>query len=229
MTEQLSEAGVELPLSPLTPHKSLTDEVVAILRARILSGYFRSGEQLVQAEVARHLGVSRGPVREALNQLKAEGLVHEEPRRGTFVNRPEATDVRDAMDLRLALEIRAAHLVIDRQDPSAWADVEKALQTLVSAVHKEHPSGIGDADFAFHDALCRASGNKLLHSVFANQAKTVMVLVRVDELTYVSKPEILIEEHQTLFDCLKSGDKERMQKLLTEHIETVRDRIVSAM
>lgn len=85
-TRDAASPATSLP--PLSAPKSLTDEVVSVLRSHILSGHFQSGDQLVQAELARSLGVSRGPVREALNQLKAEGLVFDEPRRGTFVRRP---------------------------------------------------------------------------------------------------------------------------------------------
>lgn len=222
-------AGPATSLPPLSAPKSLTDEVVSVLRSHILSGHFQSGDQLVQAELARSLGVSRGPVREALNQLKAEGLVFDEPRRGTFVRRPAPTDVRDALDLRLALEVRAAHLVIENADPEALASIERALEALLAAIASGDQRAIGDCDLAFHDAICAASGNKVLHSVFATQAKTVTVLLHVDELNYSFKPEDLIEEHREIFDRLKAGDKTRVQELLTVHIEGVRDRLLAVM
>lgn len=220
---------VAIPLSPLAPHATLTAEVVTVLRARILSGYFQSGQQLVQAEVARQLGVSRGPVREALNQLMAEGLVREEPRKGTFVTRPEAEDVRDALDVRLALEMRAAQLVIARREPETVKALRGALDALVAAIKDGESSAIGAADLGFHETLCRMSGNRLLHSLFANQAKTVIVLLQVDELSYSSMPEALIAEHEALFDCIAKGDAARMQTLLTTHIEDARDRLLSQM
>lgn len=213
-------------LAPLAPGRSLTEEVVEVLRARIVAGAFRSGEQLVQADIARSLGVSRGPVREALNQLKAEGLVRDEPRRGTFVTRPEPDDIRDALDLRLALEVRAAHLVMDRADPSALAPVEEALNRLATAVRGGSGS-VGGADLAFHEAICAASGNRLLHSVFVSQASRVCLLMQVDELSYRSKPEALVDEHEELLAGLRGHDPVRIQALLTEHIEGLRDRMLA--
>ncbi|CCH76950.1 putative Uncharacterized HTH-type transcriptional regulator in instable DNA locus [Nostocoides japonicum T1-X7] len=220
--------GAAAALTPLAPSRSLTEEVVEVLRARIVAGDFASGQQLVQAEVARLLGVSRGPVREALNQLKAEGLVRDEPRRGTFVARPEPEDIRDALDLRLALEVRAAQLVMDRADPAAVAPVATAFEDLIAAIRRGHADGIGGADLAFHEAICRASGNRLLHSVFTSQAARVTILMRVDELSYRSRPEVLVEEHRELLECLRGRDKERIQTLLTVHIEGLRDRILAA-
>lgn len=216
-------------LPPLSAPKSLTDEVVSVLRSHILSGHFQSGDQLVQAELARSLRVSRGPVREALNQLKAEGLVFDEPRRGTFVRRPSPNDVRDALDLRVALEVRAVQLIIDRQDPEAMQTVEAAFDAFVAAIDSGDQRAIGDCDLAFHDAMCAASGNAMLYSIFSTQTKTVTALLHVDELHYSFKPEELIAEHREIFDGLKAGDKERVQHLLTVHIEGVRDRLLSVM
>ncbi|CAN3129608.1 Putative putative HTH-type transcriptional regulator in instable DNA locus [Mycobacterium sp. smrl_JER01] len=226
-TRDAASPATSLP--PLSAPKSLTDEVVSVLRSHILSGHFQSGDQLVQAELARSLGVSRGPVREALNQLKAEGLVFDEPRRGTFVRRPAPKDVRDALDLRLALEVRAAHLVIERGDSTALQAIERALDALITAIGSGDLRAIGDRDLAFHDAICAASGNQVLYSVFTTQAKTVTVLLHVDELSYSFKPEELISEHRAIFDRIRTGDKIRVQELLTVHIEGVRDRLLAVM
>lgn len=225
-----SEAAPPAPSLPhLSAPKSLTDEVVSVLRAYILSGHFKSGDQLVQAELARSLGISRGPVREALNQLKAEGLVVDEPRKGTFVRRPAPTDVRDALDLRLALEVRAAHLVIDHGHPEDLRAIEKSVDALRDAIASGDQRAIGDCDLAFHDSICAASGNALLHSVFTTQAKTVTALLHVDELTYTLRLEELLLEHREIFDRLKAGDKLGVQHLLTVHIEGVRDRVLEVM
>src|SRR5207302_1577163 len=94
----------------------LAEQIVELIRGRILSGDFVSGERLVETRLAADLGTSRGPIREALKQLAAEGLVREEPRRGTFVAAPTLEDARDLYDLRAAIEARAARLSIEAGD-----------------------------------------------------------------------------------------------------------------
>jgi GntR family transcriptional regulator of gluconate operon len=91
-------------LAPLRRAETLSDMTTELLRERILAGDFNLGERLVEARIARRLQISRGPVREALRQLRAEGLVREEPRRGVFVVDLTVDDVREIYELRAAIE-----------------------------------------------------------------------------------------------------------------------------
>ncbi len=93
-------------LEPLRPAETLSHRTTDVLRERILAGEFAMGERLVEASIARQLQISRGPVREALRQLRAEGLVREEPRRGAFVADLTIDDIREIYDLRAAIEAR---------------------------------------------------------------------------------------------------------------------------
>src|SRR5215203_3500118 len=99
-------------LLPLAQVSTLSGRTTDLLRERIVAGDFRLGERLVESRIAQQLQISRGPVREALKQLRAEGLVREEPRRGSFVVDLTLDDIREIYDLRAAIEGRAARLVI---------------------------------------------------------------------------------------------------------------------
>ena len=94
------------PLAPLTAPRSLAEDAADRIREQILSGGFSQGEHLVEAKIAEQLAISRGPVREAFKLLRSEGLLNEEPRRGTFVVSLSTDDVRDIYGLRAALEGR---------------------------------------------------------------------------------------------------------------------------
>src|SRR5919206_3191005 len=107
-----TNARGDASLTPLRQAETLSDRTTELLRERILAGDFALGERLVEAKIARQLQISRGPVREALRQLRAEGLVREEPRRGVFVVDLTVDDVREIYELRAAIEGRAARLVI---------------------------------------------------------------------------------------------------------------------
>src|SRR3989442_8712193 len=98
------------PLRPLQAPRPLAEDAADLIREQILAGGFRQGEHLVEAKIARQLNVSRGPVREAFKLLRAEGLLDEEPRRGTFVVSLSGDDVREIYDLRAAIEATAARL-----------------------------------------------------------------------------------------------------------------------
>src|SRR5205085_9385750 len=89
-----------------------------LMREQILTGGFRQGARLVEARIAQQLDVSRGPVREAFKPLRSEGLVKEEPRRGTFVVSLSAQDVQNVYGLRAAVEGRAARLLAQSRSPA---------------------------------------------------------------------------------------------------------------
>ena len=116
---------------------TLSERSAELIRERILAGDFASGDRLVEAKIAEQLGISRGPLREALKQLAAEGLVREEPRRGTFVATPTADDVRDIYDLRAAIEGRATRLVIANGDPAALEALRRAVDGIGRASCRE--------------------------------------------------------------------------------------------
>ena len=114
-------------MRPLNSPRLLAEDAAAQIRTAILTGQLKPGERLVEATVARQLNVSRGPVREALKLLGAEGLVEDEPRRGAFVLSLTTLDVREIYDLRAALEARAAKRVTEAAKPASLKALRKAL------------------------------------------------------------------------------------------------------
>ena len=122
-------------LEPLSQTETLSGRTTELLRERILAGHFGMGERLVEASIARQLRISRGPVREALRQLRAEGLVREEPRRGSFVVDLTVDDIREIYDLRAAIEARAARLVITARDLGALDDLREICRLLSRAAY----------------------------------------------------------------------------------------------
>jgi DNA-binding GntR family transcriptional regulator len=211
-------------LRPLRAPRSLTEDAADEIREQILRGGFKPGEHLVEAKIAQQLDISRGPVREAFKLLRAEGLLKEEPRRGTFVVSLTAQDVRDIYGLRAALEGRAARLLARSQAPVALEGLRVAVEGIDSAVAAGDAVAVSRADLAFHETLCRLCGNARILEVFMRYVPTLRGLLRLDEQVLGSLEEIS-DQHRRLVEAIETGDEERAARLLSEHAEQAGDLI----
>lgn len=209
MTEPVTLRPIDLP-------RSLTEDAADRIREQIVMGGFRQGEHLKEAHIAEQLNVSRGPVREAFKILRAEGLLAEEPRRGTFVVSLTAKDVSDIYALRAAVEELAARLVCREHDSAAI----NRLRTLVAGIGEAAATGdasaVARADLAFHDGLCAASGNSRVHEVFLRYVPTIRGLLRLDERIMPSLDQVMCQ-HEPIVDAIEAGDEELAARLASEH------------
>lgn len=217
-----------MSLSPLRV-RTLADHTADALRALIASGELRGSQRLIETEIAAQLGVSRGPVRDAFKQLREEGLLVDFPRRGTYVVSLTADDARDLLDLRAGLESRAARLFIERGDAPALADVEAAASALAVAARSGDANAISDADYAFHEAVCRGSGSKRLLAVFVRHATELRVLLQSDTERLYGIGVDLGGQHHDLKERLRAGDKREAEAAFRSHVEETRDRLVAIL
>lgn len=206
--------------------QTLADRAGEMLRERILAGDLASGDRLVEARIAQQLGISRGPLREALKQLAAEGLVREEPRRGTFVATPTVQDVRDAYDLRVAIEGKAARLVIANHDRAALEALRRAVDEIASAAEAGDLRKLVRADYGFHETLCRVSGNRRLLDAFVRNASVLRILLRLEEERFYRSFDEVSGQHRDLLAAVEAGDASTAEALVTEHLESARDRLM---
>lgn len=221
--------GDRVDLGPLPQAETLSDRTTELLRERILAGHFGMGERLVEASIARQLRISRGPVREALRQLRAEGLVREEPRRGSFVVDLTVDDIREIYDLRAAIEARAARLVITARDFGALDELREILRQLRRAADEGDRDLFTRLDLSFHEKLCLLSGNGRLHRVFVGYASVLGLLFKFELnkiYTTQASLEDLYKEHEKLFRAIESLDVRRAEEACNDHLDRARKRLI---
>lgn len=205
--------------------QTLGMQAAEAIRRLIATGRLVGGDHLIEARIAEQLGISRGSVRDALWLLRGEGLVRDEPRRGTFVAQLTAPDVREIYDLRIAVEIAAVRLIKQRPELESFRPLEQALDDM--------EAGGGDAalaaeaDLGFHSALCAASGNSRLHGVFVRHATELLTLLRLDEEKLDHGPDSIVAEHRDLLDALRLGDLATAETAFRQHLEEARDRMTA--
>lgn len=194
------------------------------IRTAIMRGTFPPGTQLGEVELAAALGVSRGPLREAMQRLVAEGLLHSERHRGLFVRELDAADVRDVYTARAAVE-RAAGLLLLAGDRAAAAERLSDALSRMEAV-ADDPVALADADHAFHAEFVAASGSPRLHRMAETLlVETRMCLAALQET--LPPAAALIAEHRELRDAVRDGDAELMAAVLEAHMADAVERILA--
>jgi DNA-binding GntR family transcriptional regulator len=185
------------------------------IRDSILAGTYPPGAQLVEARLASELGVSRGPVREALGRLTEEGLLVDILHRGTFVREFGPGDLIDIGNVRIGLESVAVRLMI-----SAGRSVGP-LASIVKEIHKaaraNDPDRLSSLEFRFHETLCELSGNPLLASLYRSISSQVQMVLSLDNASYLD-PEQIADEHVPLIEAIESGDTELAVERITRQI-----------
>ena len=220
-----AEPGGDFPdLPSVAAPRKLAEDAAEILREQILTGNLRNGTHLVEAKLAARLAVSRGTIREALKMLAAEGLVDEASRRGAFVVMLDRDDVREIYDLRAAIEGRAAYLLAGRDGPGRLDGLTRALEALRAGVRAGDRPAIRRLDLAFHEEVCRASGNDRLLDVFHRYVPALHTLLAYDELVYGSL-DVTIAQHQAIYDAIRSGVPADAAAAVAVHCEEARDQV----
>lgn len=223
-------------LAPLKPQRNRTTEVSERIAALITSGKLQPGERLpTEAELMDAMGVSRTVVREAVAALKADGLVVTRQGAGAFVANDAARmpfridpdslssidDVIAVMELRLAIEVEAAALAAERAGPAAVKAIDKALAAIDRAIAADD-SAVAE-DFAFHQAIAKATGNAHFISFLTFLGVHVIPRQRIrSSMTSDERARYLKRfqgEHEDIAAAIRKGDSAKARNAMRQHLE----------
>jgi DNA-binding GntR family transcriptional regulator len=209
-------------------HAGLWEPVAETLRVAILRGELAPGTRLVEWELAARLGVSRGPVRDALTRLEQEHLVVTYPRRGAFVLGVTAEDVRELFGLRILLESHAAQEASRRATAESLAELARLWRQLTARAAGGDLAGLIEADITFHRTIVRLAGlRRLLHHWDLLIAPVSALLVLSAEL----HPDLahgVEASHGAILKALQAGDSAAAQQAIADHLNTTAMRLVNA-
>jgi DNA-binding GntR family transcriptional regulator len=218
----------EFTLSPPL-NRSLADEIVDRLRKAILSGQFEPDERLGEQFLAEILGVSRGPIRQALSQLELEGLVIIRRNRGAFVARLSRDDVDEVYSLRLAIERLAVQLAIRNATPSDFAEMQATIDTMASYLERGLTEQEGaELDVRFHDILYRSANHKRLYDFWENLRPQIHIFLLSRAAVDSDFRQYAVESHQAILDAIRDRDEVRAIATLEDHIRGAYDRVVKS-
>lgn len=218
----------EIALAPPL-NRSLADEVVIRLREAILSGQFKPDERLGEQFLAKNLGVSRGPIREALNRLEREGLVIIHRNRGAFVARLSREDVEEVYSLRLALEKLALQLAIQNANTSDLDEMQAIIDTMASYLEGGLTEQAGaELDVRFHDILYRSTNHKRLYDCWENLRPQIHIFLLSRAAANSDFRQYAVAGHQAILDAIRDKDEAGAIAILEDHLQVAYDRVIKS-
>ncbi len=206
-----------LPLETRTLRESVTE----LIRRAIIEDRLEADSELNQAQLAERLGISRGPVREALGRLEQEGLIRNVPYKGVYVTPLSPAYVRELFSLRAVLETFAVGYASELPYPADLSDDLSALEDLVgkmrSAARRSDSLGLAELDLAFHRRLIEMARHELLKKTWMPLEIGVQRCVYTRHQIYSSLDEV-IGTHPTLIAAIAERNVEQAKEILHDHI-----------
>ena len=199
------------------------DRVAAALRQAITSGQYAPGDRLVEGDLARQLGTSRGPIRDALRTLEREGLVVSYPSRGTVVADVSQDEIeRVLLPIRIIVERFAYRRALARVSDTDLELLEELVSAMRLAGERGDAEALADADLRFHEHLIALSGQSHCLQLWRTVQPRVRAYFRRDAHGHHDAHEVA-RQHQQLLDVLRTGDPEALDEAIREHINTRAD------
>ena len=213
----MSRDALPAALEPLV-QESTPSRIADRVRRAIASGDFPPGAQLYESDLARQLGVSRGPLREGLQRLAQEGLLVSIRNRGLFVVELTPEHVRDMYLARSAVERCAADVLVRGEHAAAADALEGALAAMAQATEAGDSHGVAEADIRFHETLVELTGSQRLRRIHGTQAAEARICIHALGSTYADDVA-RVDEHRAIVEALRAGDAELLDRLLVAHMD----------
>jgi DNA-binding GntR family transcriptional regulator len=218
MAETATRSGVE--------NLTLWQRVYDHLRTEILDGRLEPGAELIEVALAEQLGVSRGPLREAIGRLAAEGLVTVSPRRGAVVRSLSKGEFLELYQVREALERMAVQLAVPRLTDEQFEELAALNAEMEAHAADNEVESFFEANLAFHAQLLEASGNLKLEELY-RQLLGQLGRYRLRSLTLRGNLKRSVSEHKAILRAARRGDAERAAQLMAEHIRVPQRRAMA--
>ncbi|HSR30841.1 MAG TPA: GntR family transcriptional regulator [Anaerolineae bacterium] len=195
----------------------LGDQVKAFVIEAIISGEFQPGDRVVASSLARQLGVSQAPVREAIRDLVLLGFLQSKPFKGTSVRSFTPKELDEVYTVRAALESLAARLAVERLTSSDVQTLQNTLDDMIRAAQEEDEGQMVRLDNQFHETIMKVSDNGLLYQLWQTLQFGYWTIVSTRMSSY--NLEDLAGRHKALLDALSSRDPHRAAVTMQRHIE----------
>lgn len=192
--------------------------VEAELTRAIVEGHLPPGSRIVEADIARRMGISRAPVREAARRLERQGVLVSRPRHGFAVRTISVQEIDDLYEVRLSIELTSIELACRRADDAGLARVKALVDTMVREAATQAQDERIASDLALHTLICDLSGNAHLRRIFQNtQTELRMIIALIDAVYH--DPATVASLHYPIVDALMKRDGDAAKAAMRVHLE----------
>lgn len=209
---------------------SYSEQARQIIKRLILDGTYQPGQRIKESEIAKALGISRSPVREAVMMLSNEGLIELHPQRGIFVHGFDLPEIRELYEVRQALEGQAVRLAAERAGREEIAKLREFLDLMerVLEENEAHPENLGGrtptdpfpADLDFHMEVAKLANNERLTG-YVEEVNTQLQLAKARSTDRPGRAREAHREHLAIYEAMKNGDSDEAERAMKANLQAV--------
>jgi DNA-binding GntR family transcriptional regulator len=212
-----------LKTKPTNNTLPVREKVYEYLKASILSGHLNPGEKLTEEHLAKTLGVSRTPIREALHKLESEGLIKIRKKRGFIVSKDSNEEVEELFELRSILEGYTLRIISQSISEETLHRLKGFIQNAEEALRRKKIEDVFKYNTRFHDTLHELVAHKTrLHRLIVNMRKYVL-RHRKETLRYPDGGRRAVEGHRKIVMALELKDPDLCERVMREHIKEAKE------
>ena len=199
-------------------------QIYEYLRDQILNHAITPSSRLVEAQIAKEVGISRTPIREALHLLEKDGFLESVPRVGYFVKKLDLDELDEIFEIRLVIETLVCSRAIIHIDDASIQDLEKNIAQSDAALKNNAPQLFLKYDEEFHEILVKSAGSKLLFNL-CQQLRRLMLRYRAASIRVIPSVKEALKGHRQIVTCLKQRDAKGLQAEIIAHLNYSKDDI----
>lgn len=215
-----------VPTGLFTDQVGLANQVRNLLLEAVTAGHLRPGDRINEAELARRLGISRNPIREAVSGLAQKGFLVAIPRRGHFLRSFTRQDLDDIFSFRICVETFAIRQAMERMGQGGIDLIQSIYDRMVVAAEAVDLTRLHQADIDFHRAVCELSGNRQTARAHQGLETELRMLIAYVDLEQESPMQSALV-HRPIVEAVAAGDTARAVSAMEVHIRSTWSNILA--